>query len=216
MFGHLTYREHGKRALDAAIAAVALAACAPLLAAIAVAVRWRLGSPVLFVQPRPGRHGRVFRMVKFRTMTDARDADGRLLPDEQRLTPLGRWLRSTSLDELPELWHVLRGEMSLVGPRPLLVDYLPHYAPRQQRRHDVRPGITGWAQVHGRNAISWGERLELDAWYVDHATLWLDVRILVRTVAAVVARRGIAAASHATMPRFDEPSAAEVRHDDAA
>lgn len=165
-------------------------------------VRWKLGSPVLFRQVRPGLHGRPFMMVKFRTMTDERGADGELLPDAQRLTAFGRFLRASSLDELPELWNVLRGEMSLVGPRPLLMEYLPLYSPEQARRHEVRPGITGWAQVNGRNALSWEERFKLDIWYVDHRSLWLDLRILWLTVRKVIVREGISAQGEATMPRF--------------
>jgi lipopolysaccharide/colanic/teichoic acid biosynthesis glycosyltransferase len=165
-------------------------------------VRYKLGSPVLFRQVRPGLHGRPFMMVKFRTMTDERGTDGEMLPDAQRLTPFGRFLRATSLDELPELWNVLRGEMSLVGPRPLLMEYLPLYSPEQARRHEVRPGITGWAQVNGRNALSWEERFKLDIWYVDHRSLWLDLRILWLTVRKVIVREGISAQGEATMPRF--------------
>ncbi|MFN4359200.1 MAG: sugar transferase [Hylemonella sp.] len=165
-------------------------------------VRCKLGSPVLFRQVRPGLHGRPFVMVKFRTMTDERGADGELLPDAQRLTSFGRFLRATSLDELPELWNVLRGEMSLVGPRPLLMEYLPLYSPEQARRHEVRPGITGWAQVNGRNALSWDDRFKLDIWYVDHRSLWLDLRILWLTVRKVIVREGISAQGEATMPRF--------------
>lgn len=165
-------------------------------------VRCKLGSPVLFCQVRPGLHGRPFMMVKFRTMTDERGTDGELLPDARRLTSFGRFLRATSLDELPELWNVLRGEMSLVGPRPLLMEYLPLYSPEQARRHEVRPGITGWAQVNGRNAVSWEERFKLDVWYVDHRSLWLDLRILWLTVRKVIVREGISAQGDATMPRF--------------
>jgi lipopolysaccharide/colanic/teichoic acid biosynthesis glycosyltransferase len=172
------------------------------LALLAWQVRRKLGSPVLFTQVRPGLHGKPFRMVKFRTMTDARDASGALLPDAQRLTSFGRFLRASSLDELPELWNVLRGEMSLVGPRPLLVEYLPLYSPEQARRHAVRPGITGWAQINGRNAISWVDKFALDVWYVDHRSLWLDVRILWLTVKKVICREGITAEGDATMPRF--------------
>ena len=175
---------------------------APVLAVLALLVRTRLGSPVLFRQARPGRDGRIFAMWKFRTMTDARDAVGVLRPDAERLTAFGRWLRATSLDELPELWNVIRGDMSLVGPRPLLVEYLPLYSPEQARRHEVRPGITGWAQINGRNALSWEEKFRLDVWYVDHCSFLLDLRILVRTVAKVFVREGIAAAGEATMPRF--------------
>ncbi len=174
----------------------------PLLT-LAWQVRRKLGSPVLFTQVRPGLHGKPFRMVKFRTMTDARDASGALLPDAQRLTPFGRFLRSSSLDELPELWNVLRGEMSLVGPRPLLMEYLPLYSPEQARRHEVRPGITGWAQINGRNAISWADKFALDVWYVDHRSLFLDIRILWLTVRKVLVRDGISAAGEATMPKFE-------------
>ncbi len=178
-----------------------LALALPLLLLWAL-VRRKLGSPVLFRQVRPGLHGRPFMMVKFRTMTDERGADGELLPDARRLTSFGRFLRATSLDELPELWNVLRGEMSLVGPRPLLMEYLPLYSPEQARRHEVRPGITGWAQVNGRNALSWEERFKLDVWYVDHRSLWLDLRILWLTVRKVIVREGISAQGEATMPRF--------------
>ncbi len=167
-----------------------------------VLVYRKLGSPVLFRQVRPGLHGRPFMMVKFRTMTDERGADGELLPDAQRLTAFGRFLRASSLDELPELWNVLRGEMSLVGPRPLLMEYLPLYSPEQARRHEVRPGITGWAQVNGRNALNWEERFKLDIWYVDHRSLWLDLRILWLTVRKVIVREGISAQGEVTMPRF--------------
>lgn len=172
------------------------------LALLALMVRWKLGSPVFFRQVRPGLHGRPFRMLKFRTMTDQRDSHGQLLPDAQRLTSFGRFLRSTSLDELPELWNVLRGNMSLVGPRPLLMEYLPLYTPEQARRHEVRPGITGWAQVNGRNALSWNERFRLDVWYVDNQSLMLDLRILWRTFHKVLARDGINQAGEATMSKF--------------
>jgi len=165
-------------------------------------VRCNLGRPALFRQLRPGLHGKPFKMVKFRTMTDECSADGELLPDDKRLTAFGRTLRATSLDELPELWNVLRGEMSLVGPRPLLMEYLPLYSPEQSRRLDVRPGITGWAQVNGRNAVSWEERFKLDVWYVDHRSFWLDLRILWLTVRKVFLREGISAKGQATMPRF--------------
>lgn len=191
-----------KRLFDFAVALIALATLAVPLLVLAVAVRARLGSPVLFTQVRPGLHGRPFRMVKFRTMTDARGADGELLPDAQRLPAFGRFLRSTSLDELPELWNVLRGEMSLVGPRPLLMEYLPFYTPEQARRHEVRPGITGWAQVNGRNALSWEDRFRLDVWYVDNRSVWLDLRILWLTVRKVLVREGISAQGEATMSKF--------------
>lgn len=192
-----------KRVFDLLAAALGLLLMAVPLALLAWQVRRKLGSPVLFTQVRPGLHGKPFRMVKFRTMTDERNASGALLPDAQRLTPFGRFLRSSSLDELPELWNVLRGEMSLVGPRPLLMEYLPLYSPEQARRHEVRPGITGWAQVNGRNAISWADKFALDVWYVDHRSLWLDVRILWLTVRKVLVRDGISAPGDATMPKFD-------------
>jgi lipopolysaccharide/colanic/teichoic acid biosynthesis glycosyltransferase len=191
-----------KRPFDVAVAATALLACAPLLLAVALAVRLVLGRPVLFVQERPGRHGVPFRLIKFRTMRDAFDAEGRPLPDGERLTGLGHFLRSTSLDELPELWNVLRGEMSLVGPRPLLMEYLPLYTPEQARRHEVRPGITGWAQVNGRNALSWEEKFRLDVWYVDNRSFWLDLKILWLTAVKVFRREGISQAGHATAEFF--------------
>jgi lipopolysaccharide/colanic/teichoic acid biosynthesis glycosyltransferase len=190
-----------KRTLDAGLALAGLVAAAPLLAATAVAVRLT-GAPVLFRQERPGLHGRTFELLKFRTMRDARDGSGRLRPDAERLTSLGRFLRATSLDELPQLWNVLRGQMSLVGPRPLLVEYLARYTPEQARRHEVRPGITGWAQVNGRNALSWEEKFALDVWYVENWSFWLDVKILGMTVARVLQRQGISRAQHATMPEF--------------
>jgi sugar transferase EpsL len=192
----------GKRLFDLIAASIGGLVVAPLAAVIGILVRWRLGTPVLFRQERPGLHGCPFELLKFRTMTDARDAAGHLLPDEQRLTGFGRTLRSTSLDELPELWNVLRGDMSLVGPRPLLMEYLPRYSPRQARRHQVRPGITGWAQVNGRNAPDWEERLGMDVWYVENRTFLLDLRILLRTVLAVVRREGINRDGHVTAPKF--------------
>lgn len=191
-----------KRLFDLVVAIAALAVLALPLLVLYAMVRRKLGSPALFRQVRPGLHGQPFTMVKFRTMTDERGPDGELLPDAQRLTAFGRFLRASSLDELPELWNVLRGEMSLVGPRPLLMEYLPLYSPEQARRHQVRPGITGWAQVNGRNAVSWEERFRLDVWYVDHHTLWLDLRILWLTVRKVLVREGISAQGEATMPRF--------------
>jgi lipopolysaccharide/colanic/teichoic acid biosynthesis glycosyltransferase len=191
-----------KRLFDLLLAGVGLLLLALPLTVLAWQVRRKLGSPVLFTQVRPGLHGKPFRMVKFRTMTDERDGSGALLPDAQRLTPFGRFLRASSLDELPELWNVLRGDMSLVGPRPLLMEYLPLYSPDQARRHEVRPGITGWAQVNGRNAISWADKFALDVWYVDHRSLWLDARILWRTVRKVLVRDGISAAGEATMSKF--------------
>ena len=174
----------------------------PVLVPLAIAVRLRLGSPILFCQARPGLHGKLFMLRKFRTMRSPRASEDLLATDAARLTTFGRFLRSTSLDELPTLWNVLRGDMSLVGPRPLLPEYLPLYTPHQMRRHEVKPGITGWAQVNGRNAISWGEKFELDVWYVDHRSFLLDLKILCMTVWQVVARRHIAADGHVTMPPF--------------
>lgn len=174
----------------------------PLLLAVALLVRIKLGSPVLFVQERPGKDGRPFRMVKFRSMTDARDASGNLLPDNLRLTPFGRFLRSSTLDEFPEMWNVLVGDMSVVGPRPLMMRYLPRYNAFQRRRMEVRPGVTGWAQVNGRNALSWDEKFALDVWYVDHRTFWLDLRIVALTFLRVFARSGIDHGPSDTMPEF--------------
>jgi lipopolysaccharide/colanic/teichoic acid biosynthesis glycosyltransferase len=191
-----------KRAIDVIGAAVALAVLSPVLAVIAVVVRLRLGRPVLFRQERPGRGGVPFTMVKFRTMTDARDAGGTPLADDARMTRLGRFLRRSSLDELPELLNVLRGEMSLVGPRPLLMEYLPLYSPEQTRRHEVRPGITGWTQVKGRNTLPWDEKLALDVWYVDHRSMRLDLKILAMTVKGVLTGHGVSAPGHATMEPF--------------
>lgn len=195
-----------KRAFDVVAAGCALLILSPLGLVLAMLVRRRLGSPVFFVQERPGRHGRPFRMWKFRTMTEQHGPDGRLLPDAERLPPFGRWLRSTSLDELPELWNVVRGDMSLVGPRPLLMRYLDRYTAEEARRHEVRPGLTGWAQVHGRNAASWEDRLRLDVWYVDHRSFLLDLRIILRTVKIVLRKEGISSAGEATMPEFRPPS----------
>jgi lipopolysaccharide/colanic/teichoic acid biosynthesis glycosyltransferase len=200
-----------KRAEDVVVALLALALLSPLLLAVALAVRIWLGGPVLFVQSRPGRGGRPFRLLKFRTMRDGTGPDGKPLPDHLRLTRFGALLRSTSLDELPELINVLRGDLSLVGPRPLLMEYLPCYTPEQARRHEVRPGITGLAQVKGRNALSWDERLALDVRYVDGWSFWLDQKILVSTLITVVKREGIAAQGHVTMPRLDEQRRAERR-----
>lgn len=192
-----------KRPMDVVGAGLGLLVLSPVLLVLAVLVRVRLGAPVLFRQARPGLHSAPFILHKFRTMTEDRGPGGELLPDEQRLTSFGRWLRRTSLDELPELWDVLRGEMSLVGPRPLLLEYVERYTPRQATRHRVRPGITGWAQVNGRNALDWDERLEADAWYVEHASLLLDLRILWRTLRIVLRREGISSPGHATQERFD-------------
>ncbi|MFC4296728.1 sugar transferase [Castellaniella hirudinis] len=191
-----------KRMLDVLGAGLGLFILSPVLLVLGWMIRRRLGSPVLFHQVRPGLQGRSFRMIKFRTMRDAMGPDGQPLPDAERMTPFGRLLRSTSLDELPELWNVLKGDMSLVGPRPLLMEYLPLYSPEQARRHEVRPGITGWAQVNGRNAISWEAKFALDVWYVDHRTCWLDVKILWMTVMRVLRRDGISASGEATMARF--------------
>ena len=191
-----------KRLFDVVASTLLLALLAPVLALIAVVVALRLGRPVLFTQERPGLHGRVFHLHKFRSMSDARDADGRLLPDARRLDAFGRFLRSTSLDELPELWDVLLGRMSLVGPRPLLTEYLPLYDPEQARRHEVRPGITGWAQVKGRNALSWERRFELDVWHVDNRSLLLDVRILFMTLGQVLRTQETREPGCATMTRF--------------
>jgi lipopolysaccharide/colanic/teichoic acid biosynthesis glycosyltransferase len=191
-----------KRLLDIAVSAAALLVLAPLIAVVALAVRARLGTPVLFRQSRPGLHGVPFTLVKFRSMIDAVEKDGRLLTDAERMTGFGRFLRSTSLDELPELWNVLKGDMSLVGPRPLLLQYLPLYSPDQMRRHEVRPGLTGWAQVNGRNAVDWPQRFALDVWYVDNVSFLLDLKILFLTLLQVVRRRGISAEGEATMPYF--------------
>lgn len=192
-----------KRLFDITIVVMVLLVLFVPLIFLVLQVRVRLGKPILFRQVRPGLYGLPFEMIKFRTMTDARDGNGNWLPDAQRLTMFGRFMRVSSLDELPELWNVLRGDMSLVGPRPLLMEYLPLYSPEQSRRHDVRPGITGWAQVNGRNAISWSEKFALDVWYVDNRTLWLDVRILWMTLGKVLVREGISAVGEATMPRFE-------------
>lgn len=191
-----------KRLFDILVSLGALLVLALPLLLLAGVVRYKLGSPVFFRQVRPGLQGRPFKMVKFRTMTDERGADGELLHDGLRLTTFGRLLRSSSLDELPELWNVLRGEMSLVGPRPLLMEYLPLYSPDQARRHEVRPGITGWAQINGRNAVSWDQRFQMDVWYIEHRSLWLDLKILWLTVHKVMFREGINAQGEATMPRF--------------
>lgn len=191
-----------KRAFDIVLAASLLLLTAPLLLVAGISVRLLLGSPVLFRQQRPGLGGKPFLICKFRTMTDRKDATGRLLPDDQRLTRFGRLLRSTSIDELPELWNVLRGEMSFVGPRPLMMAYLPLYDERQAIRHDVRPGITGWAQVQGRNAISWEQKFDADIWYVENHSFWLDLRILLRTATIVARREGISAHGEATMHPF--------------
>ena len=196
------YQKVGKRLLDLALTIPALLVLAPLGIAIGAAARVKLGAPVLFRQRRPGRDEAIFELIKFRTMTDERDESGTLLPDDRRLTSFGNRLRRTSLDELPTLWNVLRGDMSLVGPRPLLIQYLDRYTQEQRRRHEVAPGITGWAQVNGRNALTWKEKFELDVWYVENVSLRTDLAILWRTVAHVLWQHGIAAEGHATMPEF--------------
>jgi lipopolysaccharide/colanic/teichoic acid biosynthesis glycosyltransferase len=202
------YSLYVKRALDLFLASLLLLAATPLLIVTWALVRVKLGRPALFRQPRPGLQGVSFVLLKFRTMTDERDAVGDLLPEAQRLTRVGSFLRRTSLDEFPELLNVIRGEMSLVGPRPLLVEYLGRYTPEQFRRHSVRPGITGWAQVNGRNAISWAEKFKLDVWYVDNRSLGLDLQILIMTLRQVICQKGISAAGSATMPAFrgDSPA----------
>ncbi len=191
-----------KRLFDIGFSLCWLVGFSPLLLVVAILVRLRLGAPVLFIQERPGLRGRPFRMVKFRTMTDDLGADGELLPDAQRLTPFGKFLRSTTLDEFPEMWNVLVGDMSVVGPRPLLMRYLPRYSPFQARRMEVKPGVTGWAQVNGRNSLTWEEKFALDVWYVDHRTFWLDLKIVVRTFFKVFARSGINSETAATMDEF--------------
>lgn len=193
-----------KRLLDLVISLTVLFILAIPLFLIAILIRLKLGSPVLFRQIRPGKNGKPFQMIKFRSMTDGRDAEGRLLSDAERLPAFGRILRSTSLDELPELWNVLKGDMSLVGPRPLLMEYLPLYSTEQFRRHAVKPGITGWAQVNGRNAISWDEKFKLDLWYVDHQSIFLDIKILLLTIKSVLGRKDINASGEATMPPFSK------------
>jgi lipopolysaccharide/colanic/teichoic acid biosynthesis glycosyltransferase len=202
-----------KRLFDLLLACKALVLLALPMLVLALVIRLKLGGPVLFRQVRPGINGQPFIMVKFRTMTDERGPDGALLPDALRLTPFGRFLRASSLDELPEFWNVLRGDMSLVGPRPLLMEYLPHYSPEQARRHEVRPGITGWAQINGRNSIGWEDKFKLDLWYVDNRSLLLDVQILWCTVRKVLLRDGISAAGEATMSSF-RGSPSEKQRDD--
>lgn len=191
-----------KRLIDLTASAAALLILSPLIGTVALLIRMKLGSPVLFRQMRPGKDGKPFALMKFRSMTDGRDAMGEFLPDSERLTQFGRWLRSSSVDELPGLWNIVRGDMSLVGPRPLLMDYLPLYSAEQARRHDVKPGLTGWAQVNGRNALSWDQKFALDTWYVDNQSLFLDIRIIAMTVGKVLCRSDISAAGEATMPRF--------------
>lgn len=196
------YRKFGKRFFDLVLVIPGLILISPMLILVAIVAKFKIGSPVLFQQERPGIHGKIFRMIKFRSMRNDRDANGELLPDEVRLVPFGKLLRATSLDEFPELWNVIKGEMSLVGPRPLLVKYLDRYNPTQARRHEVRPGITGWAQINGRNAITWEEKFDYDVWYVDNLSFFLDVKILALTVLKVFKRSGTSAEGHATMPEF--------------
>ena len=191
-----------KRVFDIVASGVALLLLSPVILVVAIQIRRKLGSPVLFRQIRPGKDGKPFQMIKFRTMLDALDKQGNPLPDDQRMTPFGSFLRATSLDELPELWNVLKGEMSLVGPRPLLMEYLPLYSQEQYRRHEARPGVTGWAQVNGRNAISWEDKFKLDVWYVDNQSFLLDLRILFLTVKKVLVRDGISGEGEATMSKF--------------
>lgn len=191
-----------KRIIDFAGALIGLIVLSPIILVVAVLIKRRLGGPVLFRQVRPGLGGKPFEMIKFRTMRDARDSSGVPLPDSQRMTPFGSFLRSSSLDELPELWNVLKGEMSLVGPRPLLMEYLPLYNERQYLRHKVRPGVTGWAQINGRNALGWPEKFELDVWYVENRSLWLDIKIIALTVKKVVKKDGISASGEVTMSKF--------------
>ena len=196
------YRKFGKRFFDLVLVIPGLILISPMLILVAIVAKFKIGSPVLFQQERPGIHGKIFRMIKFRSMRNDRDANGELLPDEVRLVPFGKLLRATSLDEFPELWNVIKGEMSLVGPRPLLAKYLDRYNPTQARRHEVRPGITGWAQINGRNAITWEEKFDYDVWYVDNLNFFLDVKILALTVLKVFKRSGTSAEGHATMPEF--------------
>ena len=196
------YQKYIKRLLDIIISFTAIVILSPVLLIVAVLVRIKLGSPVIFHQDRPGYHEKVFKLCKFRSMTDARDEHGNLLPDEVRLTKFGKALRATSLDELPELWNILKGDMSLIGPRPLLVKYLPLYNEFQRHRHDVKPGLTGWAQVNGRNTISWEQRFEYDVYYVNHISFWMDVKILFQTVAVVFRHNDINSATDATMEAF--------------
>ncbi len=214
------YRRFGKRMFDLALVIPALVVLAPVIALTALAARMAMGRGVLYRQERPGLHGQPFRLYKFRTMIDAYDEHGNPLSDAERLTPFGHWLRKFSLDELPQLWNVLRGDMSLVGPRPLVIRYLPRYTPEQFRRHEVRPGLTGWTQTNGRNALSWDQKFQFDVWYVDHLSLWLDVKIIARTFWLVLRRANVSAEGHATMPEFmgsaansgsAEPASSSVR-----
>ncbi|MFO0866254.1 MAG: sugar transferase [Gemmataceae bacterium] len=198
------YMRFGKRLFDIFVALIALALLSPVILMVAFLVRFKLGSPVFFRQTRPGMGSQLFNMVKFRSMREAFDAQGNPLPDGERLPRFGKILRSTSLDELPELWNVLKGEMSIVGPRPLLVKYLPYYTEREQRRHTVRPGVTGWAQIHGRADLPWDQRLELDAWYVEHCSLWLDLKIMLLTVGKVLRRENTGNEAAPSVPELDQ------------
>lgn len=198
-----------KRSVDIVLSLLGLLLLSPVILVLAWLIRRKLGSPVLFRQVRPGLNGRPFEMIKFRTMRDATDSEGRPLPDGERMTPFGSFLRSSSLDELPGLWNVLKGDMSLVGPRPLLMQYLPLYTPEQHRRHELKPGVTGWAQVNGRNSLSWEEKFDLDVWYVDNQSLWLDLRILFLTVKKVLIKEGISQENNATMEAFKGSSHSE-------
>lgn len=199
-----------KRTFDIAASSLALVLLSPIILVVAIQIYRKLGSPTFFRQTRPGKDGKPFKMVKFRTMKDAVDAAGNPLPDSERMTSFGQFLRSASLDELPELWNVLKGDMSLVGPRPLLMEYLPLYSKEQYRRHEMRPGVTGWAQINGRNAISWENKFKLDVWYVDNQSLWLDVKILFLTVKKVLVRDGISGEGQVTMSRFTGSDQKEV------
>lgn len=194
-----------KRSFDLFASVLGLILLSPVIAVVAWNIRRKLGSPVLFRQIRPGRDGKPFEMIKFRTMRDAQDASGNPLPDCERMTPFGSFLRSSSLDELPELWNVIKGDMSLVGPRPLLTEYLPLYSPEQYRRHDIRPGVTGWAQINGRNALEWEEKFKLDTWYVDNQSFWLDIKVIFLTIKKVLVRDGISAEGEVTASKFRGP-----------
>jgi sugar transferase EpsL len=198
--------DSGKRIFDAIVALCLLCILSPVMVTIAFLVWLKVGHPVFFKQHRPGKNGRIFCLFKFRTMTEACDTSGRLLPETERLTRLGRWMRTNSLDELPQLWNVLRGDMSLVGPRPLLIEYLPLFSDEQARRHDVRPGVTGWAQIKGRNELDWPEKLALDVWYVENRNFWLDIKVLLLTIGIVLKRKGISAPGGVPMPAFRGPA----------
>lgn len=198
------YKNYLKRVFDFSIALFAIVIASPLMITVAVWLHFaNKGAGVFFLQERPGRYGKIFKVVKYKTMTDEKDTNGNLLPDEERLTPIGKFIRSTSIDELPQLINVLKGDMALIGPRPLLVKYLPLYSKKQARRHEVRPGISGWAQCHGRNAISWTQKLEYDVWYVDNISLWTDIRIIWKTIISVVQRDGISAENNVTIDDFN-------------